>query len=211
MRLLETRLSPLKSSNDSIEAGATSEAAIPAFFRRYKAQILAVFSSLVITAAVLAFHRQLAALRSYGYLGVFLISIIGNATVFLPVPSMAVVFAGGSVLNPMLVGLIAGLGEPLGELTGYLAGYGGSAIIQDRRRYEQLQGWMARRGFLTLFVLSAIPNPIFDLAGITAGMLKYPVTKFLIACFLGKTLKSFAVAYVGSLSLPWLLNLLQGR
>ena len=139
----------------------------------------------------------------------FLISVIGNATVFLPVPSLAVVFAGGSVLNPLLVGLIAGLGEPLGELTGYLAGYGGSAIVQDRQRYERLQGWMERRGFLTLFVLSAIPNPIFDLAGITAGMLKYPVGKFLIACFLGKTIKSFGVAYLGSVSLPWLLNMIQ--
>ena len=198
----------MRSSSDSTDA-AGHQAGWLAFCLKHKAQILAVTSSVVITAMVLVFRRQLVALQSYGYLGVFLISVIGNATVFLPVPSLAVVFAGGSVLNPLLVGLIAGLGEPLGELTGYLAGYGGSAIVQDRQRYERLQGWMERRGFLTLFVLSAIPNPIFDLAGITAGMLKYPVGKFLIACFLGKTIKSFGVAYLGSVSLPWLLNMIQ--
>ena len=81
-----------------------------------------------------SFGDQLVDLRGYGYLGVFLISLLGNATVILPVPSLAVVFAGGGVLNPLLVGLVAGVGEPLGELTGYLAGYGGSAVI-DRLRH----------------------------------------------------------------------------
>jgi len=67
---------------------------------------------------------------------------------------------------------------------------------------------MERRGFLTLFVLSAIPNPVFDLAGIAAGMVGFPVAKFLLACWLGKTLKGVVVAYLGSLSVdlvePWL-------
>ncbi len=143
-----------------------------------------------------------------GYLGVFLISLLGNATVIFPVPSLAVVFAGGSVLNPLLVGLVAGVGEPLGELTGYLAGYGGSAVIENRERFEQIKNWMERRGFITLFVLAAIPNPFFDLAGIAAGMLRFPVTKFLLACWMGKTTKALILAYLGSLSInllqPWL-------
>jgi uncharacterized membrane protein YdjX (TVP38/TMEM64 family) len=109
-----------------------------------------------------------------------------------------VVFAGGGVLNPLLVGLVAGLGEPLGELTGYMAGFGGSAVVADRERFQQVKEWMQRRGFLTILVLSAIPNPLFDLAGISAGMLHYPVHKFLLACWIGKTIKAVAIAYLGS-------------
>ena len=170
--------------------------------------MLALVSSVAITLGIYLFREQLVALQSYGYLGVFLISILGNATIVLLVPSIAVVFAGGGVLNPLLVGLIAGVGEPIGELTGYLAGYGGSAVIEDRDRFERLQRWMTSNGFLTLLVLSAIPNPLFDLAGIAAGMLRYPVSKFLVAAWIGKSIKSIGVAYLGSKTLDWVLKLL---
>jgi len=167
-------------------------------WQRYRSHVVALFVSLTITALIVIFRRELADLAGYGYVGVFLISLLGNATVILPVPSLAVVFAGGSVLNPLLVGVVAGLGEPLGELTGYMAGYGGSAVVEQRERFQQVQEWMEQRGFLTILVLSAIPNPLFDLAGISAGMLHYPVTKFLVACWIGKTAKAIAIAYLGS-------------
>jgi len=175
-------------------------ASLRTFLSAHRAQILALLFSVAITAIIVVFRRQLADLAGYGYLGVFLVSLLGNATVILPVPSLAVVFAGGGVLNPLLVGLVAGLGEPLGELTGYLAGYGGSAVISDTPRFERVKEWMKHRGFLTLFVLSVIPNPLFDLAGISAGMLHYPVWRFLVACWLGKTSKALTLAYLGSLS-----------
>lgn len=177
-----------------------------AFVGAHRAQIVALLFSVGLTAAIFAFRNQLANLRAYGYAGVFLISLLGNATVILPVPSLAVVFAGGGVLNPLLVGLVAGVGEPIGELSGYLAGYGGSAVISDTPRFEQIKNWMQRRGFLTLFVLSIIPNPFFDLAGISAGVLHYPVWRFLLACWLGKTLKALALAYLGRASFGYLWN-----
>jgi len=170
-------------------------------------RIIALVASIAITATVLAFRDQLAELGRYGYAGVFLISVLSNATVMFPVPGMAVVFASGSVLNPLLVGLIAGIGEPLGELSGYLAGYAGSAVVEDSARFQKVRDLIARRGFLTLFVLSAIPNPLFDLAGVAAGMARYPVLAFLFPCWLGKTLKSLIVALVGSVSLEWLIGL----
>lgn len=167
-------------------------------------RVVALVASLAITVGVLVFRDELAQLGKFGYIGVFLVSILGNATIILPVPSLAVVFAGGGVLNPLVVGLVAGLGEPLGELTGYLAGYAGSAIVEDSARFRQIRDLVERRGFLTLLVLSAIPNPVFDLAGIAAGMAKYPVPGFLLPCWLGKTIKSVAIAFLGSLSLDWL-------
>ncbi len=167
-------------------------------WRKYRGHLLAFSLSVGITAAVIIFRQQLLALRGYGYLGVLLIAVLGNATVIVPVPSLAVTFAAGTFLNPLLVGMVAGVGEPLGEMTGYLAGYGGSVVVEDRRRFEQIRSWMAHHGFLTIFVLAAIPNPLFDLAGISAGILHFPVPKFLLACWLGKTLKAVIVAFIGS-------------
>jgi len=182
--------------------------AVSTVWQRYRSHLVALVVSVVITALIIAYRRELVNLAAYGYVGVFLISLLGNATVILPVPSLAVVFAGGGVLNPLLVGLVAGLGEPLGELTGYMAGYGGSAVIEDRERFQQIQAWMERRGFVTIVVLAAIPNPLFDLAGISAGALHYPVTKFLLACWLGKTAKALVIAGLGSgffgAIAPWL-------
>lgn len=177
----------------------TSQSGLSRFWAKHRTKIAAFAFSIAITAAIIVFRDQLLRLGNLGYLGVFLISVLGNATVILPVPSLAITFGSGTFLNPLLVGLVAGVGEPLGELTGYMAGYGGSAIIEDRKRFDQLKDWMERRGFLTLFVLAAIPNPLFDLAGITAGMLHFPVSKFLLACWLGKTFKAIVVAILGSL------------
>ncbi len=188
---------------------AAAEQPRGSWWRRHRSRVLAIVFSLCITATIIVFRNELRSLSRLGYLGVFLISVLGNATVVLPVPSLAVVFAGGGVLNPLLVGLIAGVGEPLGELTGYAAGFGGSAIVEDRARFAQVEAWMRRRGFITLLVLSAIPNPLFDLAGISAGMLHFPVTRFLLACWLGKTVKALAIAYLGSFSVDLLGPLLQ--
>ncbi|MGI6374797.1 MAG: VTT domain-containing protein [Anaerolineae bacterium] len=170
------------------------------FARRHRSHIIAALTSLGITVLVVVFATDLRRLASLGYLGVFAISVISNATVVLPVPGIAVVFAGGGVLNPLLVALIAGVGEPIGELSGYLAGFAGSAVVEDREHFEKIRVFMERRGFLTLLVLSAFPNPLFDLAGITAGMMRVPVSRFLLACWIGKTIKSLAIAYLGSLS-----------
>jgi membrane protein YqaA with SNARE-associated domain len=140
------------------------------------------------------------ALAGVGYVGIFLVSLLGNATIILPAPSLALVFAMGAALPPLLVGLAAGAGEALGELTGYAAGFAGRVVIEDHQTYQRLAAWMQRRGGITIFVLSAIPNPFFDLAGIAAGTLRYPLWRFLLFCWLGKTLKTTFVAWAGSQS-----------
>jgi membrane protein YqaA with SNARE-associated domain len=166
-----------------------------------------VVLAIVITLAIAFFHDELARFERYGYPGVFLISLLGNATVIFPAPSLAVVFGMGGVLNPLFVGLVAGVGEALGELTGYLAGCGGRAVIEDWQMYERLERWMQRNGSATIFVLSAIPNPIFDLAGIAAGALRFPLERFLLSCWVGKTIKTIAFAFIGAQFMDVLENL----
>ncbi len=65
-------------------------------------------------------------LKGYGYLGVFVISVILNATIIVPVSAMAVISSlGGALPLPFLVGLVGAVGAAIGELTGYVAGRAG--------------------------------------------------------------------------------------
>ncbi len=172
---------------------------------------LALAVALGVTALVIAFRSELRQFSRYGYLGVFLLSLASNATIILPVPGLVSVFAAGSAFNPLLVGLVAGVAEPIGEMTGYLAGYAGRAVIEDQAMYNRIMGWMRRHnyrtGYAVVFVLSLIPNPLFDMAGIAAGALKLPVGGFLLSCWLGKTIKAIAVAFAGAGSVRFLESL----
>ena len=169
--------------------------------REWIGRVVALLFVVAITVTIVRLADQIQRFQAYGYPGVFVISLLGNATVILPAPSLAVVFAMGHVLHPLLVGLCAGPGEALGELTGYLAGYSGRAVIENQAMYERLEHWMRRYGGWTVFALSVIPNPVFDLAGIAAGALRYPLWRFLLFCWIGKTIKTTAFAYAGAYSI----------
>lgn len=150
-------------------------------------------------------------LIAYG--AVFLINLLGSGTVILPVPALLVVYLAGDILNPLLVGVVAGVASALGELTGYLAGYGGQGLIENRLAYQRVKDWMRRGGrravFIGIFVLSLIPNPVFDVAGIASGALRFPLPLFLLAAFLGKSIKMFVVAVAGAYSLTFMRELIQ--
>jgi membrane protein YqaA with SNARE-associated domain len=136
---------------------------------------------------------------AYGYPGVFIISLLGNATLVFPAPSFTVV-AVGAVLNPYIVGVLAGCGAALGEMTGYTLGLGMSPSLDADTNVATLgqtqMKWLRwlrpkfqRWGVRAIFVLAAIPNPIFDMGGILAGMARMAWWKFLLAAFLGKSVR----------------------
>ena len=156
-----------------------------------------------VTLGIFIFREHLRNLDQLAYLGAFLAMLVGNATLILPVPGLIFVFALGHTLNPLLVGLVAGPGAALGEMTGYIAGYGGSAAVDDFKVYARIKGWMEKYGLVPITVLAAIPNPLFDMAGIVAGSLRIPWWKFLIAAWIGKTIQALVIAYGGALSLGW--------
>jgi membrane protein DedA with SNARE-associated domain len=137
-------------------------------------------------------------IKSSGYIGVFLMAVIGSASPVWPLPgSWAIFIAAGLGLNPIILGLLGGIGESIGELTGYTAGFGGQVALQRLKRYAQVEKWMKRWGGLTIFVVSAIPNVFIKLATIAAGSLRYPLWRFFVFCWSGKTIKSLAFAFAG--------------
>ena len=155
-------------------------------------------------------QEQLQRFQDYGYLGIFLTSLIGNASIALPIPSLFFTFMGGGTFNWVIVGLVSGIGEALGESTGYLAGYGGSYMIERQSIYKRMQYFMEKHGMLTIFVLSVIPNPLIDLAGIAAGASRYGYLKFLVACWAGKTIKTLVFAWAGANSVSWIMEYVEG-
>lgn len=172
-------------------------------------RIILILAVISITVGIFVFRDRVASLQGYGYLGAFLISLVSSATIILPIPGLAVIFALGATYNPYLIGLAAGAGSALGELSGYMAGYSGQIVIKDSKTYQRMEAWMKRRGSIIIFVLAFVPNPLFDLAGAAAGVLRYPVWKFLLFCFSGKAPKSILVALAGAWTLEWVREILE--
>ncbi len=164
-------------------------------------RILTLAAVVVISVFIFSIRDRAEELRYYSYPGIFLLAFLAYATVLLPAPGVAIVFTMGGVFNPLGVALAAGAGAALGEISGYLAGFSGQAVVERASLYKRLSGWMQKNGSLTVVLLSAIPNPFFDLAGAAAGALKVPVLKFLFWCWIGETIKMLLFAYAGKFSI----------
>jgi uncharacterized membrane protein YdjX (TVP38/TMEM64 family) len=161
-------------------------------------RIVALLAAIALSILIYIYKDQAGRFAIYGYPGIFILSFLSYATVFLPAPGIAIVFAMGGVFNPWLVALAASMGAALGELVGYLAGFGGQVVTEKIDIYNRLTAWMHKNGKLTIVILAAIPNPFFDIAGFIAGNLKMPVLQFLLWCWIGETIKMVFFAFAGS-------------
>jgi membrane protein DedA with SNARE-associated domain len=145
---------------------------------------------------------------TYGYLGLFLVNLIGSATIIFPLPSSIFVFASGAVLNPFFVGLSSAIGCAIGELTGFALGTGGRKVIEGKwkKHIVKVEGWFEKYGgFWIIILFAATPLPD-DIVGIVAGTLKYPIKKFFLASFIGKLILNLILAYAGFYGLNWVMS-----
>jgi membrane protein YqaA with SNARE-associated domain len=151
----------------------------------------------------------------YGYAGIFAANFLGTATGFIPVPGLtaagqALIIAGADSLFVPGVVVAGSLGMTLAESTAYLTGSIGRGLAEERqmpvkgalgRAMSRAAGWvdwmMDRYGFLTLLFLSAIPNPFFEFAGITAGAVRMDFWRFILAVGIGKTVRVILLVTLG--------------
>ncbi|MDK1028979.1 MAG: VTT domain-containing protein [Anaerolineae bacterium] len=171
-------------------------------FLRFVALLIVV----AITIFIFSIRDRIEQFSAFGYPGIFIVALLANATVFLPAPGVAVVFASGSIFNPLGVAFAAGTGGAIGELSGYLAGFSGQAVVEKTAIYDRIFPWINKYGLWTVLVLSAIPNPFFDIAGVASGIAKIPILRFLFACWIGQLIKMGLFAYAGYYSLNWIFN-----
>jgi membrane protein DedA with SNARE-associated domain len=166
---------------------------------------------IAISVVVYLLRDQVALLQKLGYPGIFFINLLGSATIVLPAPGLAIVFAmsalkssaGELVFQPFWVGVAAGLGATLGEMSGYAAGFSGQAIIEKTSWYNRIHTFTERYGVFTIIFLAILPLPLFDFAGIAAGTLKMSLPKFFIATLIGKLIKMWLVAWAGATGAQW--------
>lgn len=161
-------------------------------------RIIALLIVVGISIFIFYIRDRASQLAVYGYPGIFVLAFLAYATVLLPAPGVAVIFTMGAVFNPFGVALAAGAGAALGELSGYLAGFSGQAIVEHTQIYDRLTRWMKANGPLTIVLLSAVPNPFFDIVGVIAGVSKLRLVAFLFWCWIGETLKMLFFALAGS-------------
>ncbi|MFQ6027044.1 MAG: VTT domain-containing protein [Dehalococcoidia bacterium] len=175
---------------------------------RNRANLLRLSALLVIAAFVtvgLLFLDQLT-FAAVGYTGIALLSLIASGGLVLPVPAMAAVCTASVFLSPVVLGLVAGSAETVGELTGYFLGYSGRDLVRQGRWYPRVEGWMRKRGWLLLLVLSLVPNPVFDVAGVAAGAVRYPLPAFMGVVLIGKVAKFIGISYACALSIEWVIR-----
>ncbi len=169
-----------------------------------RANLLSLLFAIGVTVAAIFLFSKVEMLRHLGYIGVFFISLLSSATVFIPLPGFAVVFAMGRYLNPVLLGIAAGIGSGLGEATGYFIGFAGHDAVDNSKIFREHKFQIEKYGAPAIFILAFIPNPAFDIAGIAAGAIEMPVWKFLFATIAGKILRYVLVAYIGGYTAAWL-------
>ncbi len=162
------------------------------WLRKKVIPLLTLLLVIAITVGLLLFFQRypekVKEFENYGYLGVFVISLAFNATIVVQMPGFLVLFALGTAFNPILVGLVGATGGTIGEITGYMVGYSGRGIARSNKMYARAEGWMRRWGTMTIFVFSLVPFLPLDIAGMVAGVLRFPIWKFLLVCWVGKVL-----------------------
>jgi membrane protein DedA with SNARE-associated domain len=172
-----------------------------------------IFVLLVVVAAIVAvavYGQQLRRFAAFGYPAIFLVCLITNASVLVPLPGLGITVIGGGLFNPFIVGLVGGLGQTIGALNSYTAGHTSRAALDELPFYPRVRGWMTQHGLLTVFVLATLPNPFFSAAVIVAGALRMPLRLFLPLCLAGKIIKSTTAALVGHYGIALLRGWLGG-
>ncbi|MEM2104710.1 MAG: VTT domain-containing protein [Candidatus Bathyarchaeia archaeon] len=135
---------------------------------------------------------------SLQYPGVFLISLIGSLSIFVPIPYTVVIFTLGKTLEPVLIALAAAAGSAIGEFSGYILGWGGRKVISEnyKKKMEFLVRVFDRYGPWAVFLFALTPLPD-DLLFIPLGVMRYKMLKVFIPALIGKFFMSLIVAYSG--------------
>lgn len=141
--------------------------------------------------------------KEFGFIGVFLISFIGTATVLIPIPYTLIIFwvSAGSGITAWVIIMSSAVGSALGEGVGYLIGYSAKSVVGEKRqkklnsmlkvllRYKNL--WPV---LVFIFALTPLPD---DLLFIPLGLAHFSFVRIFIPCLIGKIAMLTILVYMG--------------
>ena len=150
-----------------------------------------------INAALLIAPIDYAALGRFVYAGAFLITLIANAALVLPVPYLPVIaHMAAHADSAEIVVLAAALGSVLGESVTFFVGRTQVDALRGRRWFERARGLATSewRAAIALTIFAIPPNPVFDLGGLAAGALGMRWRTFFVAVLVARTVRFAALA-----------------
>ncbi len=149
-------------------------------------------------------------LGTYGLIGVFIVSALGNMIPYTTIPYLLLVMAYSATLPSdelkIATAIVSALGAAVGKVVVYYIGRGASRIMSDdtRKKLRNFAKIIEKGLFVTIFLFAALPLPD-DVIYIPVGMSGYSIVKFFIAVALGKIVITIAAVYFGS-TIKWLLE-----
>lgn len=155
----------------------------------------------MLSISIFILKKQITQIGDASYLWVFFLCFLGNSTIFLPAPSLMAAMSFSLILNPVIVIIVASLGASIGEMIGYTFGaVSKDALPKFYNLFVKVLGWI-KYDWLLLFIVSVLPLPLFDLAGVYLGGKKKNIAMFFLVCYLGKFIKtSFYVGIINFLA-----------
>ena len=135
-----------------------------------------------------------AILQPLGAWGVFAVAALDGAAMGLPMDVVVGGYVAQNHARLLLYVLMAAAGSALGSLVVYVIGYkGGEELLRKRvsaERFEKLHAAFDRHPFWSLMFPAMLPPPTpFKLFALGAAVAEMSIGHFLLAIFLGRTLR----------------------
>lgn len=142
------------------------------------------------------------AFTSFAYLGAFIVTLLANALIVIPIPYVPIVaHIGATAEYPWLVVALGALGSVLGESVAFLAGRAELGLVSEHPIYRRLHR-VAQRPLLAgvlMFAWAVPPNPLFDVGGLAAGAVGVPYRIFFVAVFAARLIRLAAIVWLGTM------------
>lgn len=196
-------MTPDETKRPTEKRGTTRRIVVPALVL-----LLVIAVSVGLFFANRAYPDMIDRFKTLGYAGIFVVSLLSCATVILPIPGIFVFVPLLAQFDPVLVGVVGAAGGTIGEITGYMAGYSGQGLAGRGKMYARVEAWMKRHGNWVVFLVSLLF--FVDVAGVVAGALKFPLWKFLVLVWVGKTIKYVGVMLLVAWGWDFVLRLVGG-
>ncbi len=167
-------------------------------------------------AAAIIYRQELAnvaAIQQYGLLGVFLITLLAASPISvtaIPIPYMVIIFTLPGMLSdtwgfyaPILVGIVAAIGATLGQIPTFTLSYGSSSFSTrilskiSQKLYRKAEALVNKYGAFSVFIVSALPNPVHLPLTVIIGTLKFSPVIWTLLSLSGNAVKCLSFAFAG--------------
>jgi membrane protein YqaA with SNARE-associated domain len=162
-------------------------------------KVIAVIAVIAFNIALFLVPIDYAGLGAFAYPGAFLITLLANAAVVVPVPYIPIVaHIAATADSAVVVVVVAALGSALGESVAFAVGRVEKDLFTGHPWFERLRGFFRHewRAGLFLFLFAMPLNPVFDVGGLGAGALGISFRTFFIAVLLGRIVRFTVIALI---------------